>query len=235
MSRPAATPETADAPAPDPFADEARWELAAAREVGEIGLTFARALGRIAQTAIDQAGGETPEMTPQLADASLAFSRVSRAVRMAVGLHAKILRQRQARADRKAAEKAVQDAEAAAELEDRRDTGRLRRAMSRFIAGTAVEAEEREAPEAERLFAELDARLYGDGQDDADYDQIDVKGLAYEICQDLGIDPGPDWWEEAWGINARDPSPGRGRIPVRSGCSGRRRFRFRPTAPAASS
>jgi hypothetical protein len=88
--------------------------------------------------------------------------------------------------------------------------------MSRFIAGTAVEAEEREAPEAERLFAELDARLYGDGQDDADYDQIDVKATAWAICQDLGIDPGPDWWEEAWGINARDPSPGRGRKgPVR--------------------
>jgi hypothetical protein len=211
-----ATPAAAETqtPAPDEAAALVAQGLAQLSELAQIGMTFARALGRIAQDAVEQANGETPEPTPALNDAALAFSRVSRAVRMTVGLQAKIVRDRQARADRIATEKAVKDAEDARVLEERRVKANMRRAVTRYVVQTAIEAEERDADETDRLFEGLDARLHEIGDDPLDFEEIHVKDTAYAIARDLGVDPGPDWWQEGWQYSPppRNPSPERGRM-----------------------
>jgi hypothetical protein len=198
-----------EAPATDPAAELVACGLAQLAELAGIGMTFARALGRIAQAAVEQADGETPEPTPELNDAALAFSRISRAVRMTVGLQAKIVRERQARADRIAAELAVKDAEEAQILEERRAKANLRKAMTRFIVQTAIEAEERDEDELDQLFEGLDARLGEIGDDPLDFEEVHVESTAYAIAQDLGVDPGPDWWEEGWQISPPPTQPPR--------------------------
>ena len=158
-------------------------------------------------------GGATPQETPmtpaEAAEAAKGFDRAARAVRQSIALQARILDQRRARQERREAARAAEAAEAEAVLADRRLTGRLRRSMAHFIAQTAIEAQEREPEEVERLMEGLDARLAGG--DDADFDQIHVKNTAFAICQDLGVDPGAEWWMEGWGISS-DPSPARGRM-----------------------
>jgi hypothetical protein len=127
---------------------------------------------------------------------------MARAVRMTVGLHAKIRKDRQAREEKQAADQAVLDEAAAEALEDRRRTGNLRRAMTRYIAQTAIEAEERDAPESERLLTRLDERLDHGRPDALDFEHVDVKSFAYALCREMGVDPGPDWWMDGWGIDA---------------------------------
>jgi hypothetical protein len=222
----AQTPAPAPAPAPAPDAAAALTARGLARldELADIGMTFARALGRIAQAAVAAAETETPEPTPELNDAALAFARVARAVRMTVGLQAKIDRERQARADRLAAEQAEKDAEEAVVLEERRATANLRRAMTRFIVQTAIEAEERDEDEVEQLFEGLDARLAEYGDDPLDFEAVHVESTAYAIAKDLGVDPGPDWWEEGWQIQSPPPTQRGGgggeerRLAQRAGC-----------------
>ena len=209
------------APATDPAAEAMARALAHLDELAGIGMTFAHALGRIAQAAVDEADGETPGMAPGLADAALAFSHVSRAVRMTVGLQAKILRERQARADRLAADKAVKDAEAAQILEERRAKGGLRRAMTRFIVRTAIEAEEREEDEVDRLFEGLNARIAEIGDDGLDFEDVHIKDTAFAIAKDLGADPGSEWWEEGWGISSPPPKRSFGGGGPRSGGGGK--------------
>jgi hypothetical protein len=174
----------ADCAAPEPLGDDQRWELDTLKALGDLGL-------RLARTTVAEA--ETRAEAP---DPALAFSRVSRAVRLTVMLHARIREGDPG----KAADAAERARQAQAELEDRRLTGRLRRSMTQFIVQTAVEALDREAPETERLFDALDERLGREGEDDADFAEIEVKEAAYAIAQDLGVDPGPDWWLQGWGI-----------------------------------
>ena len=116
-------------------------------------LTASKAKEALAQAADDDAPQPKAGIDPVLA-----FSRIARAVRMTVGLHAKIRKDRQARAEKQAAEQAVQDEAAAEALEARRRQGRLRRATTHYIVTTAIEAEEREAPEVERLIEGRRAR-----------------------------------------------------------------------------
>jgi hypothetical protein len=204
MSQAAAAAENTTS-ALDEAAEMVACGLAQLSELAGIGMAFARALGRIAEAAIEAAPeGEAPEVTPQLSDAALAFSRISRAVRMTVGLQSRILRDRQARADRLAAEKAVKDAEEAEMLHERRVKGNLRRAMTRFIVQTAIEAEERDDEDWDRLVEGLDERLGQLGEDGLAFEHIHVKDTAYAIAKDLGLDPGEDWWREKWLI---DPPP----------------------------
>lgn len=198
------------------FADEARWELDTLKELGELGMRLARSSVAEAEVLAAAPEARQPAKAPHPVQA---FSRISRAVRLTVMLHARIREGGLARDGRTVAKPATPlapaavpaDADAEAALEDRRMTGRLRRSMARFIAGTAIEALEREAPETERLFEALDERLDREGRDDADFADHDVKDLAVSICRDLGVDPGPEWWADGWGI-ASDPSPVGGRM-----------------------
>jgi hypothetical protein len=205
-----AAAEPAQTPAPDEAAAAIAQGLAHLAELAQIGMSFARALGRVAQAAVEQADGGAPEPTPELADAALAFSRVARAVRMTVGLQAKIVRDRQARADRIAADKAARDEEEAVILQERRAKATLRKAMTRFIVQTAIEAEERDEDEVDDLFAGLDARLAEYGDDPLDFEEVHVKSTAWAIAKALGVDPGPDWWEEGWQFQSPPPRLQRG-------------------------
>jgi hypothetical protein len=174
------------------------------REVGELCLRLARLSGEKAEAALaapDPAPAATAARVP---DPVLAFARLTRAVRMTVGLHARLRTQAQLRRERRAADAAERAAETAEALEDRRRTGRLRRAMTRFIVSTALEAEERDPRETDRLVEALDARLAAFGADDADLAALPVKDAARALAEDLGIDPGPDWWRDGWGI---EPAP----------------------------
>jgi hypothetical protein len=197
---------TATADIADPCAgaleEGAGWELASLRRVGELCLELtelaaARARDALAGAPAD-AGDEAPRAGP---DPVRAFAQLTRAVRMTVGLHARIRRERELRKERRDAEQGARDAEARAELEDRRRTGNLRRAMTQFIARTAIEAGEREDDEVDRLMAEADARLCEGRADPIDFERVEVKPLAYSICQSIGVDPGPDWWREGWMID----------------------------------
>jgi hypothetical protein len=70
--------------------------------------------------------------------------------------------------------------------------------MTRFIVQTAIEAEERDEDELEQLFAGLDARLAEYGDDPLGFEEVHVKATAWAIAKDLGVDPGPEWWEDGW-------------------------------------
>jgi hypothetical protein len=189
---------------PDALPDAAAWELESLRELGDLCMRLARVSAARAEEAL---AADADALKPRGGiDPALAFTRFARAVRMTVGLHARIRKDREAQVERKSAEQALREVEAAEALEDRRRTGNLRRAMTRFIAQTAIEAEEREAPDVERLFADLDARLDHGRPDALDFEHVDVKALAWALCQDLGVDPGPDWWFEGWGVEA-PPQP----------------------------
>jgi hypothetical protein len=126
---------------------------------------------------------------------------------MTVGLHARIRRNLEVQAERKVAEQAVRDEAAAEAIVDRRRTGALRRAMTRFIAQTAIEAEEREASEVDFLFSALDEHLDRGRADPIDFEHVDVKRLALAICRELGVDPGADWWRDGWGVEAPAHEP----------------------------
>jgi hypothetical protein len=192
--------------APDAACEGMAWELDALRELGELCMRLARLSAAKAEAALALADAEPAPEPRRAIDPVLAFSRMARAVRMTVGLHSRIRRDLKLQAERRAASTAHRAAEEAEALEDRRRTGNLRRAMTRFIVGTAIEAEEREAPETERLLVDLDERLDRGRPNALDFEHVDVKQLAYALCQDLGVDPGPDWWLDGWGVEA-PPEP----------------------------
>jgi hypothetical protein len=183
----------------DALADAMAWQLATLRELGDLCMGLARLGAAKAQAALTAPEDETPKAAP---DPVRGFALLARAVRQTVGLHGRLLNGRQARQDRLDAEQAAKDAEAEAVLTERRMTGKLRRGMTGFIAQTAIEAEERDPDETERLLDALQAKIAEPGEDPLAYETIDVKQFAWALCQDLGVDPGPDWWMEGWGVEA---------------------------------
>jgi hypothetical protein len=194
----------------EPLPDGVAWELESLRELGDLCMRLARLCAARAEEAVARAADDAPKSGP---DPVLAFARMTRAVRMTVGLHAKIRKDRTDRVERKAAVEAANDAEAADAMEARRRQGRLRRAMSHYIVQTAIEAEERDAPETERLIEEAHRRFetMAPNRDMADFADIDVKQTALEIARALGADPGPDWWSDGWKMDVPpkppDPAP----------------------------
>jgi hypothetical protein len=172
-------------------------------------MELARLTAAKAKEVLTQAAHEDAPQPKGGGDPVLAFSRIACAVRMTVGLHAKIRKDQKARADRQAAEQAIQAAEDFEALEVRRRQGRLRRAMSHYIVTTAIEAEERDAPEVERLIEEAHRRYdaLAPNRDVADFADIDVKETAATIARSLGVDPGPDCWTNGWRLDAPPQPP----------------------------
>jgi hypothetical protein len=200
----------ADIADPAGLPDGMAWELESLRELGDLCMRLARVSAAAAEDALSKAVDKDAPPSPKGApDPVQAFARISRAVRMTVGLHAKIRKDRQVRVERRAADAAADAAQAAEALEDRRRQGRLRRAMAHFIVATAIEAEEREAPEVERLIEAAHRRLdaMAPNRDVADFAEIDVKATAFAIAKALGVDPGPDWWIDSWRADAPPPEP----------------------------
>jgi hypothetical protein len=121
----------------------------------------------------------------EVVPAALAFSRIAAIVRMSVALQARFIEGRRSRAADEAAERE-------AEIRD----SRVRRALTRYVAGKAVEASKRDAPEVERLAGELEARLEHLDPAAKDFADLPVQELAHAVCRDLGVDPGQAWWDE---------------------------------------
>jgi hypothetical protein len=178
------------------------------RELAEIGMAVARAIGRRAErVAADLASaGEGAGDGPVVAadDLGLAFARISRAVRLTLAL--------EARMEGEAAEKAREAARTAEIWETAKDAGERARVGRKLDALEAVVQDliEEEAGEnemaAERLHEALDERL-----DEIVVDELmdrPMVELVAMICRDLGVSPDwrafedDDWVVEAGGLEA---------------------------------
>ena len=160
--------------------DPARIErqLAMLDALAAAGVQAAREVGRQAEA----------QQTPA-AEISLAYARVSRAVRLAILLQSQLVEALDTREAR--LRKAVEDAEDG-QAEVRK--GRVGRIVERL----AVKAHPADAPEVDRLVREADERL-----DDMDLygDLLErpMSEIVARICKDLDLDP--DWTalaEELW-------------------------------------
>jgi hypothetical protein len=201
--------DAAPAEAPDPAVLRAERRLQLLQELTEIGMNLARALERQALAAADPVDPTDPA-SPDAAEASasravttpdpsVAFARISRAVRLTLAL--------EARTDE--ALRALR-AGVAAECEVRRDQAR-RRAMTGAVERNkarrdtverlVIEAAEREIEDDAALcgvFEALEERL----DDDAVYfhlDRLPLRETVEQLCADLQLTP--DWsrWEgEGW-------------------------------------
>jgi hypothetical protein len=194
-------------------ADDADWARAYALrqlqllgELAEIGLDVARAVERQASGRND----DQPEVFQ--GDLALAYSRVSRAVRLTLMLQAKLIEDLRAADMAGAEERAAAEAEAAKDLE-RRDPAYQRKARVEAIVERLIEAEHPDEEEtvddvlreaAERLD---DEDLYGDLL------ERPVSELVARLCKDLGLEP--DWAElaeEFWAV--REVQSGRPGWPL---------------------
>ncbi len=168
-------------------------------ELAEIGLDVARAIER--QASGQDAGRlEAPEAPIFQGDLALAYSRVSRAVRLTLMLQARLIEAL------KAADKSGGEARAAAEAEaekdqERRDPAYQRKVRVEAIVQRVIEAEH---PDDEET---LDTLINGTGErlDDEDLygDLLErpVSELVARLCKDLGLHP--DWAElaeELWAV-----------------------------------
>jgi hypothetical protein len=160
--------------------DPARIErqLAMLDALAAAGVQAAREVGRQADA------GQTPA-----AEISLAYARVSRAVRLAIMLQSQLVEALETRDAR--IQKAVEDAE------DRQADSRKGR-LGRIVERLAVQAHPADALEVERVVREADERL-----DDMDlYGDLlarPMSEIVARICKDLHLDP--DWTrlaEELW-------------------------------------
>jgi hypothetical protein len=217
------TAAAATLPEHDPLAAQADEAGVLLRELAQIGMGMARGLGRFAEALADSVPVDVAPTADQAktADSLMrAFGRVSRAVRQSLALQAKLIADVVKAKDRVAADKTARAEAEAAALAPRRARGRLRRAMAGEMAMSAIEALEAEPLETERLFDDLDEKFaamrpetYGASRaktgaetgedatpDDADFADIEVDAMALQLCAELGIDPGPDWWFTHWGM-----------------------------------
>jgi hypothetical protein len=163
------------------------------RELTGIAMDMARALRRQVME------GEAAPAQVVAADPMLALTRMARAVRLTVALRARL------RAESAAAEaEAASRPEAAAAQMDQAREGMLtklaaradllaRKAAVRRIVETAIEAEERETDDAERLFEALYDRL-GEERDFSDGVYRPVEELVAIVCRDLGLNPDLAVW-----------------------------------------
>ncbi len=167
---------------PDPDqAERTARHSAMLRELAEIGMALARALGQQALAALEAPAPEAPETAPPASsrsapvrpDPGLAFARVARAVRQTIALEARII------ADR--------DAPPRPPRPERRPERHPdpRHAMIRRVLHKAAAADARGAAPA-TVLREIDERL--DDELDADPDQdIPIADIVVAICRDLGL------------------------------------------------
>ena len=157
-------------------------QLAILSELAEAGLEIAQALkARIVETA---ALAPDADSARACADLTRAFDRASRAVRMAIALRERLV---------KDAAPGAQAARTAAEAARSERAGRVRRIVGRVAKGhfkDAAVCELLDRHVRERLF---DADISGDLAD------LPIGALVAQICSDLGL--APRWLElaeEAW-------------------------------------
>jgi hypothetical protein len=182
---------------PDPYAAEAialaEWRLAMLKELTEIGMVLARDLGR--QVAEPPA----PDKAAPRRDPADSFSRLSRAIRLTLNLHARI-----------DAELAALHAGVAIQVETRRKeaAARVRAAAEKTSADyrkrieEAVEfAVEAEIEDGEARFDcmwALEERLDHD-EAYSDLESLTFTEAVQRLCVDLDLSPDwSRWTEEGW-------------------------------------
>ena len=175
----APAPDPAPAPA-DPETDRLEGQLAQLRELAGIGLGLARELLRRAETPVDPNGPSPPPYGPAIPasfgeDASLAFARISRAVRLTVALQARLVEGRKAAA------------EARAKRRRERADARKEDVRERVAARIETQVPQRERDAFRR---DLGERLEDEDLAEALPDRP-VREIVAMICDGLGIDPGP--------------------------------------------
>ena len=181
--------DTPDDEGPDADA-RSRWQLRLLDELAEMGMDLARAVHRRG-TALGE-GGE--DGVPPPADAGLAFSRVSRTVRLTLALGTCV----QAAMDARRAEAAQPATAGPSEAVER-----LKQLLARKFGGSGDaryedvfadededEGDEREAGEREAGLREFRERLV-EVERDPDVSGRPVGEVIGRICRDLGV--APDW------------------------------------------
>jgi hypothetical protein len=198
--------DDASAEAPDPAILRAERRLAMLEELAQIGMDLARALGRQAlagaePTAPDAEASTDGSATPitPAADPSVAFARISRAIRLTLALEARTDEQLRAlragvaaetEARRVAVRKRAAD-EAAARSQARRDA----------VEHLVTEAAEREVEDLGALNDVLEALEERLRDDEAyfDLDQAPLRETVERLCADLELTPDWSQWEgEGW-------------------------------------
>jgi hypothetical protein len=195
-------------------ADEADWARAYAMrqlqmlgELAEIGLDVARAVERQASGSGQESGMPAAPAVFQ-GDLALAYSRVSRAVRLTLMLQSKLIE------DLKAADKAGAEVDAeAAKDEARSDPAYQKKVRVEAIVERVIRAERPDDAETlDTLMTDACERL--DDEDVyGDLMERPVSELVARICKDLGLTP--DWAElaeELWAV--REVQSGRPGWPL---------------------
>jgi hypothetical protein len=185
-------------------------QLAVLGRVAEAGLAIALAVERqalaaeaVPAAAAEGAGSQAPRLA--LADAALAYGRVSRAVRLTIALQARVLKDLQAVDE--VAGRMARAAQSLAEQSARQDRV-ARKARVERIVERLIREEAADEAQGDRLTEEAYERL----EDDDIYGDLatrPVREIIAQICRDLGLSP--DWSrlaQEAWAQDAtaaRDP------------------------------
>jgi hypothetical protein len=201
---------------PDDFeAMGIEWQLGMLRELAEIGMEMARDVRdeAVAEPAPDQPGQPSGKRDTL----ALAFSRISRAVRMTLALYAKLVEDHRLLGDQIATER-KQRADAA-RTEHR---AHQRDKVTRVVEATLDAKAGKNESERERLEDEFREQL----QDFDDYalcGQRSIGEIIARICRDLGVTPDwKRWVDAAWAIDEIATKP-----------PGSPYANFRPAAPVA--
>ncbi|MGZ3398694.1 MAG: hypothetical protein ACXWKX_05705 [Caulobacteraceae bacterium] len=191
-------PDTPAPNAPPTDSDETDWsrpfvmrQLQLLGDLAEIGLEVARGVERRVKAA---------EADEDLAPVALAYSRVSRAVRLTLMLQSRLIKDR--KADEQAEAKALAEVRAEqAKQEAVRDPVYQRKVrVETILERVALARHPGDAARADRLVREGGERL--DDEDlYGDLMERPLSELVARLCRDLGLDP--DWSElaeELWAV-----------------------------------
>jgi hypothetical protein len=168
--------------------------LGVTQELAEIRLDLARALRAEVMARVSGVENAESERAPVFGDVSLAYSRISRAVRMTLALEATIDGDVQVRVGRVAAERYTQSI--FDEAREAQDTRTKEAEMIREPVRWAIEtdtAERGERGERERLYRELEEVL----EDEHDWEMMAGKNLAEAVayvCRELGVPFDAELW-----------------------------------------
>jgi hypothetical protein len=179
------------------------------RAAAEAALAETKAAQAAAGPADDAAG--LPPDRPG-GDAALAFTRVTRAMRLNLMLAQKLGADLLARdkADQAAGRAQAEDAARAAEAARQARAGRQKEQV-RYAVGTAIETEAEgwTQGEREKALKDLDERL-DDPDVLPDFGTMPTSEIVRRICRDLRLDPlWREWLEEPWALDeARRQVPG---------------------------
>jgi hypothetical protein len=202
--------DAASAEAPDPAILRAERRLRMLDELAQIGMNLARALERQALAAADPAeptaqgaaeasADRAPTPITPAGDPSVAFARISRAIRLTLALEARTdeaLRALRAGVAAEVKARRVADCNrAAAQASARREA--RHEAVERLV----TEAAEREIEDEEALNDVLEALEERLHEDEAylDLEQAPLRETVERLCADLQLTPDWSQWEgEGW-------------------------------------